>query len=152
MNIFFTFYCMHFHMLIKSMEGLKSVICNKTSPCEFHDNIQQSFIMQNYILTYNYICKIDHDCFKRNKCLLCKLGVEANLLSLQLKVTNNTREGRQYRTSKSIRALVADTGTKSCGIENREVTVFIQKMMSGVCSLSAEKHAYHCCSLASFNF
>ena len=33
----------------------------------------------------------------------------------------------QYRTSKSIRALVADTGTKSCGIESREVTVFIQK-------------------------
>ena len=32
-----------------------------------------------------------------------------------------------YRTSKSIRALVADTGTKSCGIESLEVTVFIQK-------------------------
>ena len=32
-----------------------------------------------------------------------------------------------YRTSKSIRALVADTGTRSLGIESREVTVFIQK-------------------------
>ena len=32
-----------------------------------------------------------------------------------------------YRTSKSIRALVADTGTKSCGKESWEVTVFIQK-------------------------
>ena len=43
-------------------------------------------------------------------------------------------------TSKSPRHLVADTGTKSRGIENWEVTVFIQKKLSGVCYLSAEKH------------
>ena len=30
---------------------------------------------------------------------LCKFGVGANLLSLLLKVTNNTREGRQQMTT-----------------------------------------------------
>ena len=40
---------------------------------------------------------------------------------------DSLEENNRIQDFQSIRALVADTGTKSFGIESREVTVFIQK-------------------------